>query len=84
VINFINSLWVPCHVTMGLFETTYMSGITMTLQVKDFLSLYKFLNKLIACVKNKGAYLSTLAQAFSLVVNCGLLRLFTMEVNLYF
>jgi hypothetical protein len=22
VINFINSLWVPCHVTMGLFEAT--------------------------------------------------------------
>jgi hypothetical protein len=23
LINFINSQWVPCHVTMGLFETIY-------------------------------------------------------------
>ncbi len=29
VINFINSLWVPCHVIMRFIEATDMSGITM-------------------------------------------------------
>jgi hypothetical protein len=38
MINFINSLWVPYHVTMGLFETTNMFGVAMAMQVKDFLS----------------------------------------------
>jgi len=71
VIHFINSLWVPCHVTMVFFETTNMSGI----EVKDFLSLYNLLNKLIAYVKDEGGNLSTLAQAFTLVVNYGLLGL---------
>jgi hypothetical protein len=31
VINFINSQWVPCHVTMGLFEATDMAKITMVM-----------------------------------------------------
>jgi hypothetical protein len=75
VIHFINSLWVPCHVTMGFFETTNMSRIAMAVQVKDFLSLYNLLNKLIAYVKDEGGNLSTLAQALTLVVNCGLLGL---------
>jgi hypothetical protein len=60
---------------MELFETTYISEITMALQVKDFLSSYNFLSKLITYVKNKGGNLSTLAQALTLVVNCGLLGL---------
>jgi len=75
VINFINSLWVPCHVTMGLFETTNMSVIAMEVQVKDFLSSYNLLNKLIAYVKDVGGNLSTLAQALTSIVNCGLLGL---------
>jgi hypothetical protein len=36
VINFINSLWVPCHVIVGFFEATNMARIAMpTLHVKD-------------------------------------------------
>jgi hypothetical protein len=31
VINFINSQWVHCHVTMGLFEATNMAKITMVM-----------------------------------------------------
>ncbi len=31
VINFINSQWVPCHVTMGLFEATDIAKITMVM-----------------------------------------------------
>jgi hypothetical protein len=47
VINFINSLWVPCHVIMGLFETTNMARIAMaTLHVKDLLSFYNLLDKM--------------------------------------
>ncbi len=60
---------------MGFFETTNMSRIAMAVQVKDFLSLYNLLNKLIAYVKDEGGNLSTLAQALTLVVNCGLLGL---------
>jgi hypothetical protein len=37
VINFINSLWVPCHVIVGLFEAIDTSRVTMAVQVKDFL-----------------------------------------------
>jgi hypothetical protein len=75
VINFINSLWVFCHVTMGLFKTINMSEIAMVVQVKDFLSSYNLLNKLIAYVKDEGGNLSTFAQAFTSIVNFGLLGL---------
>ncbi len=52
VINFINSLWVPCHVTMGLFEVIDMVGIEMVTQVKDLLSFYNLLEKIIIYVKD--------------------------------
>jgi len=61
VINFINSEWVPCHVTMGLLGTTNMARIAMVMQVKDLLSFYNLLDKIIAYVKDEGGNLSTLA-----------------------
>jgi hypothetical protein len=52
VINFINSQWVPCHVTMGFFEATDMVGIEMVMKVKDLLSFYSLLEKIIVYVKD--------------------------------
>jgi hypothetical protein len=43
VINFINSQWVPCHVTMALFEATSTIGVTMAVQVRDLLAYYNLL-----------------------------------------
>jgi len=45
MINFINSLWMPCHVIVRLFEAIDMSRVAMVVQVKDLLSLYNLLNK---------------------------------------
>jgi hypothetical protein len=53
VINFIYSQWVPYHVRVGLFETIDTSRVVMATQVKELLSLYNLLNKLIAYVKDK-------------------------------
>ncbi len=47
VINFINSLWVPCHVIVGLFEAINMARIAMaTLHVKNLLLFYNLLDKM--------------------------------------
>jgi len=59
---------VFCHVCVGLFETIDTFRVVMALQVKDLLSLYNLLNKLIAYVKYNGGNLSTLTQVLSLVV----------------
>jgi hypothetical protein len=69
VINFINSLWVPYHGTMALFETIDTFKIVMAMQVKDFLSLYNLLNKLITYVQDEGGNMSTFAQALTSIVN---------------
>jgi len=61
VINFINLLWVPCHVIVGFFETIDTSKVVMVAQVKDFLSLYNLLKKIITYVQDEGGNLSTLA-----------------------
>jgi hypothetical protein len=74
-INFINSHWVPCHVTMGLFEATDTFGVAIATQVKELLSSYNLLDKLIAYVKDKGGNMSTLARALSSVVSCARLKL---------
>jgi len=75
VINFINSFRVPCHVIMGLFETIDTYGVVMATQVKELLSSYNLLDKLIAYVKDKRGNLSTIARALSYVVSCVPLKL---------
>jgi len=48
-------------VTVGLFEAIDMFGVVMVAQMKELLSSYNLLNKLIAYVKDEGGNLSTLA-----------------------
>jgi hypothetical protein len=67
----INTLWVPYHLIVGLFEAIDMSRVIMVVQVKDLLSLYNLLNKLIVNVKDKGGNLSTLGQVLTSIVNYG-------------
>ncbi len=69
VINTINSQWVPCHVAMGLFEIVDTTWVIMAMQVKDFLSFYNLLEKLIPHVKEEGDNLLTLAWIFPSIVN---------------
>ncbi len=52
---------MPCHVIVGLFEAINASRVAMVAQVKDFLSSYNLLDKLIVYVKDKGGNMSTLA-----------------------
>ncbi len=70
-----NSQWVPCHVTMALFETTNTIGVAMVVQVRDFLTSYNFLEKLVACLKDEGGNLSTLAWALTSIISCNPLAL---------
>jgi hypothetical protein len=60
VFKFVNSLWVFCHVIVGLFEAIDTSRVAMVAQVKDLLSSYNLLDKLIAYVKDKGDNMSIL------------------------
>jgi hypothetical protein len=75
VINFINSQWVPCHVTIGLFEAINMSQVAMVVQMKELLSSYNLLYKLIAYVKDEGGNFSALVRALTSMVSCGPLAL---------
>jgi len=50
---------------MGLFEATNVFGVVMAVQVKDLLSSYNLLDKLIAYVKDEGGNLSTLIEALT-------------------
>jgi hypothetical protein len=60
---------------MRLFETINMFGVAMVLQMKEPLSLYNLLNKIMAYVKDEGGNLSTLIWVFTYVVSCGPLAL---------
>jgi hypothetical protein len=71
VINFMISLWVPCHDIVGLFEAIDTFRIVTIAHVKDISSSYNLLDKLIACVKGEGGNLCTFTQTFTSVVNCG-------------
>jgi len=77
VINFINSHWVPCHVTVGFFLVIDTSKVAMVTQVKELLPSYNLLDKLIAYMKDKGGNLFTLAKALNSVVSYVPLKLAT-------
>jgi hypothetical protein len=49
---------LPCD--MGFFETTDMFRVAMVVQIKELLSSYNLLDKLMAYVKDEGGNLSTL------------------------
>jgi hypothetical protein len=34
VINFINQAWIPCHITIGLFETLNVSNVALIEEMK--------------------------------------------------
>ncbi len=75
MINFVNSLWVLCHVIVRFFEAIHTSRVVVVAHVKDLLSSYNILEKLIVHVKDEGGNLSTFTQVFTLIVNCGPSRL---------
>jgi hypothetical protein len=45
---------------MGIFETIDMFRVAMVVQMKELLSLYNLLDKLMAYVKDEGGNFSTL------------------------
>jgi hypothetical protein len=52
VINLINEAWVPCYITIGLFETFNIFGAIFAKQVKVMLVEFNLTNKVIVYVKN--------------------------------
>ncbi len=66
---------MPYHVIMGLFEVNDTFGVVMVAQVKELLSCYNLLDKLIAYMKDKRGNLSTLAITLSSMVSCVPLKL---------
>jgi hypothetical protein len=65
----------PCHVIVRFFEAIHTCRLIVVAHVKDLLSSYNLLDKLIAHVKDKGGNLSTLTQILTLIVSCGPLGL---------
>jgi hypothetical protein len=59
---------------MGILEANDTFGVVMATQVKELLSCYDLLDKLIAYVKDKGSNLSNLVRALSSMVNCAPLK----------
>ncbi len=46
LINFINSHWVPCHVTMGLFEAIDTFGVTVATQSEGAIVVLQFIRQI--------------------------------------
>jgi hypothetical protein len=68
--NYINKKWEPCHVIVGIFEVHETLGATIVVQLKDLLTQYNLLNKVITYVKNESANLNTPIVALTSIVSC--------------
>ncbi len=47
MINFVKSLWAPCHIIMDLFVALNITRFAMAIKVKQLLVSYNFLDKVI-------------------------------------
>jgi hypothetical protein len=70
VISFINNLWEPTHIIMGIFEVHNTIGVAITNQVKVLLNFFSLLDKVIAYVKDERSNIRTLTLALINVVTC--------------
>jgi hypothetical protein len=75
VISFINALWQPCHVTIGLFTIESTMGITMAKQMKHLLGSFGLLDKVIGFMKDEGINLGTMTTTLKNIVSCDMLDL---------
>jgi hypothetical protein len=66
VVSFINNLWEPTHVIVGIFEVHNTIDVAITNQVKVLLDFFGLFDKVIAYVKDEESNLSTLTLALML------------------
>jgi len=67
VISFMDSLWQPIHVIIGIFEIRNTSSETMANQVKILLNSFGLFTKVIAYVKDERSNLNTLTSTLTFV-----------------
>ncbi len=70
IVSFINNLWEPTHVIVGIFEVHNTIGVAIANQVKVLLDIFGLLNKVIAYVEDERSNLNTLTLALINVVTC--------------
>jgi hypothetical protein len=78
VINFINPSWVPCHISVGLFETPNISIATFVEKMKVLLVEFNLSNKY---VNDERINLNSLTTTLISIVSCELLHLFQPFVS---
>lgn len=76
VIHFINESWVPCRVTVGVFEAPdTAAGAALAMEVKELLNSFHLTDKIIAFVMDDDPRLGALTSALSSMVVCAPLQL---------
>jgi hypothetical protein len=65
IVNFINKEWIPCHITIGLFETLDIWRVVLVRQVKALLAKFNFINKFLAYGKDESKNLAILKETKS-------------------
>ncbi len=75
VINFIDDVWMPRHVTIGLFEAFNSTRATFVKIVKSFLVEFQLTEKEIPYVEDGKSNWNTLATTLFIVVSCAPLQL---------
>ncbi len=74
VINFIDSNWVPQHITIGLFKMPNNFGVIFSKIVKPLLVQFQLVDKVLVYVKDEGNNLNTFENVFSTTKKCKLLE----------
>ena len=60
IVNFIDECWMPCHMTVELFDAQDISRAFLAKIVMPSLHELKLIDKIVACIKEKGSKLAML------------------------
>ncbi len=75
VINYLNELWTPMHVIVGLFEMHDTTWISMARQLQALLEKFDLMHRVVAFVKDGGNNLTSIATSLHSIVDCQPLKL---------
>jgi len=74
VINFVSDIWVPMHVTLGLFEMNEIIGQSKVYTTPILLEKIGLLHQVIDFVKNESINFATMATTLHFIIDYELLK----------
>lgn len=70
VINYLIKTWEPMHILIEFFEVSEIIGLCIAWQLQSLFENFGLIHQVIACVKDGGNNLASMARTFCSIIHC--------------